>query len=325
MAGQQLLKANFKWPWDVVREPDGSVWVRRAGASGFWQGLLPLVVGLVLAWCAAGVLPVAWAKCFTAQHGLLAFGLVAAVFISLPLLSFCYSLWLFFGREEWQARPGLLEVRKAFFGFRRVSRFTATTLGVRLEKVPKSGYYWFLSVQTPGGSKDLTSEFAKDRENWEGSGLGRLAEILAGATRFPVQDEGGGVRPWLAGSSPGPPTGDLVEIRHLNTGQVLERVPGRTLAGAILAGAVLEGADLQRADLRGADLHGADLRGASLKDAILTNAKLQGAQLTAADLSAADLTGADLTGAKLLGATYDAGTRWPAGVDPARLRAVRAG
>jgi hypothetical protein len=320
MGGQQLLKASFKWPWNVVKEPDGSVSVRRAGTSAFWQGLLPLVTGLLLAWCAAGVLPVAWAKYLTAQRGLLAFGLVAALFISLPLGCFCFALRLFFRREEWQARPGLLEVRKAFFGFRRVSRFTATTLGVRLEKVPKTGYYWFLSVQTPGGSMDLTSEFAKDKENWQGSGVGRLAEVLAGATRFPVKDARCEIRPWLAGSSPGPAAGG----RRLHTGQVLEQVAGSTLAGADLAGFQLEGADLQGADLRGANLSRADLRAASFKDANLANAKLRGALLTAADLTGADFTGADLTGATLLGATYDAGTRWPAGLDQARLRAVRA-
>jgi hypothetical protein len=319
MAGQQLLKATFNWPWDVVREPDGSVRVGRAGAYRLW-GLLPLGLSLFFVWGFIRVL----LPCFIARHSLLALG-TGVVFATVPLGFFCQSLWLLFLREEWQARPVLLEVRKELFGFCGVSRFTEATLSIRLRCVPKGGNYWILSVDMPGRRRDLADVGAKDRENWGSSRVGQLAEILAGATHFPVQDDGGKVRPWLAGSSPGLPTDNLVWIRHLHTGLVMEQVPGGTLAGAHLAKAMLEGADLQGADLRGADLTGADLRGASLKDAKLTSAKLRGSLLTAADLSGADLTGADLTGAKLLGATYDAGTRWPAGVDPSRTRAVWAG
>jgi uncharacterized protein YjbI with pentapeptide repeats len=64
----------------------------------------------------------------------------------------------------------------------------------------------------------------------------------------------------------------MIEIRHKETGQVLQRAPGKRLVGRRLGrlkliGADLRSADLTRADLRGADLTGADLSGASLAGA----------------------------------------------------------
>src|SRR5207253_510971 len=98
---------------------------------------------------------------------------------------------------EWQARPGLLEVRKAFFGMNWVSRFTEATLGVRLRNIPESGYHWFLTVEMPGRKQELTNDSAKDTKTWRVGQFARLIEILAGVTHFPVQDENGEVRPWV--------------------------------------------------------------------------------------------------------------------------------
>ncbi|GAB4467375.1 MAG: hypothetical protein OHK0029_39290 [Armatimonadaceae bacterium] len=55
----------------------------------------------------------------------------------------------------------------------------------------------------------------------------------------------------------------------------------------------------------------------------LRNADLRGADLTEADLTGCDLSDADLTGTNLVGAEYDLFTRFPAGVRPAQLGAVR--
>jgi uncharacterized protein YjbI with pentapeptide repeats len=61
----------------------------------------------------------------------------------------------------------------------------------------------------------------------------------------------------------------MIEIRHKDTGKLLARVTGETLAGARLCRLKLQGANLRGADLRAAvlargDLSGADLEGASL-------------------------------------------------------------
>src|SRR5258708_38305824 len=69
MDGQQSLKANLRGPWDVVRKPDGSVWIRRAGPSRL-LGLVPLGLSLFLCWLLRPVIP-----CFIARHSLLAFGM----------------------------------------------------------------------------------------------------------------------------------------------------------------------------------------------------------------------------------------------------------
>lgn len=133
----------------------------------------------------------------------------------------------------------------------------------------------------------------------------------------------------------------MVNITHKETGKVLRRVAGTTLAGANLAGAELCGADLHYAVLNGtefrlADLHLAsllesDLVGAHLEHANLRGADLRGADLRGADLTNADLEGADLREANLAGANlrstrmrdaclwgtvftdalYDQDTRWP--------------
>ena len=110
----------------------------------------------------------------------------------------------------------------------------------------------------------------------------------------------------------------MVEIRHRETGRVLETIEGESLVGADLRdmrlnGADLRGVDLRRANLESSDLLGADLSGADLTDAILVGAHLKGARLSQANLTrarlgsehpsrAALLNGADLSHATLLGA-----------------------
>jgi len=80
-----------------------------------------------------------------------------------------------------------------------------------------------------------------------------------------------------------------VEIKHKQTGEVLRKITGESLAGV----------DLQEALLRYADLRGADLTGARLRMVDLCSADLSGALLCGADLRAANLNGADLSGADL--------------------------
>lgn len=112
-----------------------------------------------------------------------------------------------------------------------------------------------------------------------------------------------------------------------------ENLREANLAGTDLQRATLTRADLREADLRGADLFAACLDAANLREADLRRADLRGIDARAADLSGAllqrallagaDLSGADLRGAKLEGARHNAGTRWPAGFDPAAAGAVR--
>jgi hypothetical protein len=68
---------------------------------------------------------------------------------------------------------------------------------------------------------------------------------------------------------------------------------------------------------RGASLRGRDLRGEDLKDAFLDDV-----DLSDTDLRGVDPSGASLDGTHLLGARYDAGTRWPAGFDPAKRSGI---
>jgi hypothetical protein len=115
------------------------------------------------------------------------------------------------------------------------------------------------------------------------------------------------------------------------------RLRGAILRRADFAGANLLDSDLTRADLVDAKLNGANLSAvltgaklcrADLRQADLFEAYLDRADLTDADLEGALLEGADLTGAKLTrtrlrGASYDMGTRWPAGFHPAGHGATR--
>jgi CheY-like chemotaxis protein len=132
----------------------------------------------------------------------------------------------------------------------------------------------------------------------------------------------------------------MVEIRHKDTGEVLQRVPRETLRGVDLAGVALYSANLERADLREANLQGASLLGAvlrrarlqqaNLRNATLYSADLWGASLREADLRGTDLRGAvlqqaNLSGALLAGARHDGNTRWPDGFDPAAHGALAPG
>jgi uncharacterized protein YjbI with pentapeptide repeats len=133
----------------------------------------------------------------------------------------------------------------------------------------------------------------------------------------------------------------------------------KDMRGANLRGANLSEASIERVPLADADLAGADLQGArfgrpgeSVTDASLfgtdlTRADLRGAWLRC-DLRAARFEGADLRGADLSeslathphpekatdeevireaadfrGAKYDHKTRWPDGVDPEKVGAIR--
>jgi Pentapeptide repeats (8 copies) len=109
----------------------------------------------------------------------------------------------------------------------------------------------------------------------------------------------------------------MVEIHHRDTGEVLLRLEGDSLAGA----------ELPRVHLRRADLRGADLRAARLVLADLTDADLRGADLCGADLRGTGwntlIDPGYLTGADLRGARYDLWTRWPLGFQPQRHGCVR--
>jgi Pentapeptide repeats (8 copies) len=95
------------------------------------------------------------------------------------------------------------------------------------------------------------------------------------------------------------------------------------LTGVDLREAVLPDIDLKRADLTGALLEGADLRAATLRETRLLDADLRKTDLREAQLQGADMRGADLGGARVNGARHDRATRWPAGVDPDALGAIR--
>ena len=124
---------------------------------------------------------------------------------------------------------------------------------------------------------------------------------------------------------------------------------GANLSGATFGEVNLSDARLNNADLRaatfttgrnhlainslyGADLRGADLRGATVHAEIRT-AILDGADLRGADLSQAravhphpqDASDEEVAreAAHFVGAKYDADTRWPTGVDPDAVGAVR--
>lgn len=82
-------------------------------------------------------------------------------------------------------------------------------------------------------------------------------------------------------------------------------------------------AELRRADFSDVEMWGSSFAGANLTEAVMVNAKLGQGDFRGAVLSGADLTGANLGGATLTGAIYDAGTIWPAGLDPIAAGAVK--
>jgi Pentapeptide repeats (8 copies) len=96
----------------------------------------------------------------------------------------------------------------------------------------------------------------------------------------------------------------IVEIKHKETGRVLETVEAGTLRGCDLQGARLDFASLAGLDMRGCDLTQAslvqvDLRKVNLCGSILLGAKLQGADLRFALFSRAHLGGVQLEGAQI--------------------------
>lgn len=100
--------------------------------------------------------------------------------------------------------------------------------------------------------------------------------------------------------------------------EVQKQMRGAALSHADLEDKDLSGVDLTDADLSHARLRGAVLRGANLHWANLQYADLAGSDLSHANLHGADLCDANLTGAGLTGAITEAaswnwGTRFPAG------------
>jgi hypothetical protein len=318
MTGQQFLWASFSWRWDAWRAPDGSVATNRGAAYRYSVGGFFAVFAFILTCIDYWLFIVLPSTKAGTVHQIPAAGSGS---FGMGLLFWCLPVWIVFVQEEWQACPGLMAMRKQFFGIRWAREFRDGLFVIRPYD-GEGGRRWRLWVTVPGATTLLANTGGSD--HWSETELGILAKALGEATGFPLKDEEGtlhhfGSRLTSAG------VGTAVAVRHLHTGLVLAQVPGGTMVGANLAKAQLGGADLQGADLREANLHGADLRGASLKGANLTNAQLQGAQLTAADLSGADFTGADLDGTKLTAAISDAGTRWPVGFEAARHGAVLAG
>ena len=74
------------------------------------------------------------------------------------------------------------------------------------------------------------------------------------------------------------------------------------------------GAVLGHADLSGCDLRDADLSGASLLETDFARSDLRGADLSACRPA---------TMVNVRNARFDRGTRWPAGLDPSAVGAVR--
>lgn len=104
-------------------------------------------------------------------------------------------------------------------------------------------------------------------------------------------------------------------LRHANlrTANLTEADLSRT----DLTGAYLTGSQLARARLPGANLTGARLEGVNLSGADLSGANLANANFSDAQLDDANLERANLTGAILERASFNRGTRWPSGFNPA--------
>ena len=123
-----------------------------------------------------------------------------------------------------------------------------------------------------------------------------------------------------------PPAGAAVKtvlISHRQTGALLFKHEGGSLAGADLSSKNLASADLRNGELRGAnlsqcDLHLADLHGADLRGTDLRAVNFRGADLRGADLREARMTRADLRHS-----LYDEQTLWPAGFDPHGTGAIK--
>jgi uncharacterized protein YjbI with pentapeptide repeats len=84
----------------------------------------------------------------------------------------------------------------------------------------------------------------------------------------------------------------MIEIKHRETGEVIETLDGNTLVGADLRDRCLDGADFRGADLSGANLESSDLNQADFSGATMHNTRIFRVAMNDADLSTADLTGA---------------------------------
>ncbi len=91
----------------------------------------------------------------------------------------------------------------------------------------------------------------------------------------------------------------MIEIKHKDTGEVLLRLMGKSLAGRNLCRATLVGANLDNMDMSDVDFSRADLRLCSMIDTNLTATSLESANLKGANLHGANLTFSDLGGANL--------------------------
>jgi len=92
-------------------------------------------------------------------------------------------------------------------------------------------------------------------------------------------------------------------------------------AGMYGPGVDASGKDLSNQYLGGYDFTGANFSFASLTNSVLSkstlvNANFSGADLQFSYLDGADFTGANFIGIRLRGASFDSGTKWPAGFDP---------
>lgn len=119
------------------------------------------------------------------------------------------------------------------------------------------------------------------------------------------------------------PTGKQTLISHRQTGALLFKLDGSTLAGADLSNQNLASADLRNSELRGANLSQSDLHLADLHGADLRGADLRAVNFRGADLRAADLREARLHRADLRHSLYDEQTLWPAGFDPLGIGAIK--
>ena len=98
-------------------------------------------------------------------------------------------------------------------------------------------------------------------------------------------------------------------------------MPLRTVVGLWFGGASCAGLDLHGQVMFDCEFGQAKLRCARLSGAGFVNCNFQGASLTCADLrnsffNSCHFEGADLSAVAVDGATFDYGTRWPAGFDP---------
>lgn len=114
-----------------------------------------------------------------------------------------------------------------------------------------------------------------------------------------------------------------VLISHRQTGALLLKHEGGSLAGADLSSKNLASADLRNGELRGANLSQADLHLADLHGADLRGTDLRAVNFRGADLRAADLRESRMNRADLRHSVYDEQTLWPAGFDPLGTGAIK--